>query len=107
MAKKKDGVNRSEEIRQLLKTKPELGPKEIMSTLAERGIHVSGSLVQFVKGRLKGRQDHKQKTEKAGAKAAGATKQDDPLTAIRMVKVLASRVGGMKKLKALVDAMSD
>ena len=36
MAKRKDGVNKSEEIRQVLKTNPEMPVKEILSTLAPK-----------------------------------------------------------------------
>jgi hypothetical protein len=106
MAKKKNGVNKSEEIRQLLKANPSIGAKEIVSTLGGKGIQVSQGLVHFVKGHLKGRKGRKKKTEKVVAKVAAATGNDDALTTVLKVNQLASEVGGLKKLKALVDAMS-
>jgi hypothetical protein len=107
VAKKKDGVNKSEAIRQLLKTNPEIKAKEIVSTLAGKGIPVSEGLVHFVKGQIKGRKDQKKKVEKAVPKVAATTGKDDPLVTVMKIKHLASELGGLKKLKALVDAMSE
>jgi hypothetical protein len=44
MAKKNSGVNKSEEIRQLLKANPKIEPKEVVAKLAEKGIKVSHGL---------------------------------------------------------------
>jgi hypothetical protein len=55
MAKKNDnGVNKSEEIRQLLKANPKITPKEVVTKFAEKGIEVSPALFYFVKGQIKG-----------------------------------------------------
>jgi hypothetical protein len=106
MAKKKNGVNKSEEIRQLLKANPGLSVKEIVSTLAGKGIKVGDNLIYYVKGNMKGRQARHKKGRQMIANVA-ATGNADPVATILKVKGWANEVGGMKKLKALVDALSE
>src|SRR5258708_31059918 len=52
MAKKTNGVNKSEEVRQLLKANPQIGSQEVVANLAEKGIKVSAGLFYFVKGKM-------------------------------------------------------
>src|SRR5258708_5596553 len=73
MARKKTGVNKSAEIRQLLKANPAAGAKDVVATLGGKGIHVSEGLVYFVKGHLKGRKARKKKAQAVVAKVAAAT----------------------------------
>jgi len=109
MAKKNDGVNRSEEIRQMLKTNPNIGPKEVTSILAKKGVDVSPALFYFVKGQMKGRKSRKIRAQKAVTKVADFTQgtRTDAVSTILKVKACATEVGGMKNLKALVEAISD
>lgn len=106
MAKKKNGVNKSEEIRQLLKTNPDMPVKEVVSTLAGKGIKVGDNLIYYVKGNMKGRQARHNKGRQMVASVA-ATGDSDPVKTILKVKAWANEVGGLKKLKALVDALSE
>jgi hypothetical protein len=108
MAKKND-INRSEEIRQLLKANPEIGPKEVVAKLAEKGIEVSNALFYFVKGQIKGRNARKTKVQKTVTKVAESTHttRTDAVSTILKVKAWAREVGGLKNLKALVEALSD
>jgi hypothetical protein len=106
MAKKKSDVNKSEEIRQLLRANPKMPVKEIVSTLAGKGIKVADTLVYFVKGKMKGRKGRRMKARQMVANVA-ATGNTDPVATILKVKHLANEVGGMKKLKALVDVLSE
>jgi len=111
MAKKNDnGVNKSEEIRQLLKANPKIESKEVMAKLAEKGIQVSHGLFYFVKGQIKGRKARKTKSsENTVTKVAESTHvtRTDAVSTILKVKSWAKEVGGMKNLKALVEALSD
>lgn len=109
MAKQKDGVNKSEEIRQLLKANPKISAKEVKATLGARGIEASEKLYYLVKGNILGRQAHKNKARKMVAKVAQSTGSGnaDALSTILRVKSWAHEVGGMKKLKALVEALSE
>ena len=109
MAKKRNGVNKSEEIRQLLKANPQLGEKETRAKLAERGIKVSSNLFYFVKGQMKGRKAQKNKAQRAVARIANSThvSRSDAVATILKVMSCADEVGGLKALKALVDALSE
>ncbi len=106
MAKQKNGVNKSEEIRRLFRSNPEMPVKEVVSTLAGRGIKVNDNQVYFVKGRMKGRQG-RQKHARQMVERVTATGNTDPVKTILKVKGWANEVGGLKKLKALVDALSE
>ena len=108
MAKRKNGVNKSEEIRQLLKAKPQIGAKEAIAALGAKGVEVSDALFYFVKGHIKGRKGRKKKAKQVVAKVAETNNvpKTDALSTILKVKALATDVGGLKKLKALVEALS-
>jgi hypothetical protein len=111
MAKKNDnGVNKSEEIRQLLKATPQITPKEVVATLAGKGIEVSPALFYFVKGQIKGRKARRTKSsQNTVTRVVESTHvaRTDAVTTILKVKAWAKEVGGMKNLKALVEALSD
>ncbi len=109
MAKKANGVNKSEEIRQLLKANPTIAPKEAVAVLGKKGIEVSENLVYLVKGKIQGRKSRKKKARKMVAKVAETTNvtKSDAVATILKVKALANDLGGLKKLKALVDALSE
>jgi hypothetical protein len=109
MAKKNGGVSKSEEIRLLLKANPEIGAQEAVAKLAEKGIKVSGNLFYFVKGQIKGRKARKKKAQRTVTKVAESTHatRSDAVSTILKVKSWANEVGGMKSLKALVEALSE
>ena len=106
MPKKKSDVNKSEEIRQLFRENPKMSAKDVVATLAGRGIKVNDNQVYFVKGRMKGRAGRHKKAQRMVANVT-ATGNTDPVATIIKVKRWANEVGGMKKLKALVDALSE
>jgi hypothetical protein len=105
MAKKKSGVNKSEAIRQLLRAHPEMPVKEIVSTLAAKGIKVADTLVYYIKGKLIGRKGRRKKARQMVLKVATATSNGNPVATILKVKGWAAELGGLKKLKALVDVL--
>jgi hypothetical protein len=109
MAKKKDGINKSEEIRQLLKANPEITASEAVAAMDAKGIKVSDNLYYFIKGQMKGRKGRKKKAQKLVAKVAETTGvvKSDALATILKVKALAADVGGLKKLRALVEALGE
>ena len=106
MAKRKDDVNKSEEIRKLLRANPQMPAQEIISTLAAQGIKVQNSLVYFIKGKMKRRKGRRKKAHQMVAKVA-ATGTTDPVRMVLMIKSCAGEIGGLRKLKALVDALSE
>lgn len=108
MAKKKaDGLNKSEEIRQILKAQPEMPVKEIVASLGSKGIKVTDTLVYFIKGKMSGRKRRRRKARQMVEKVAVHTSNGDPVATILKVRRLAEELGGMRKLKALVDVLSE
>jgi hypothetical protein len=106
MAKKrKTGVNKSEEVRKLLRANPKMKAKEVVADMAKRGLPITDNLVYFIKGKMKGRKRRQKKAQQIVAKVA-ATGNTDPVAAILKVQALASELGGLKKLKALVEVLS-
>ena len=106
MPRQKNSVNKSEEIRQVLKANPTMPVKEVVATVGEKGIRVRPNLVYFIKGKMKGRRGRHLKAQQMVA-SVSATGNTDPVATILKVKRWASEVGSMKKLKALVDALSE
>ncbi len=109
MAQQNSEVNKSEEIRTLLKANPKITAKEAVETLAKRDISVTASLFYFIKGREVGRSDdrRRQARQAAAKPAAAPTGEVDTLKTILKVKGFALELGGLKRLKALVDALSE
>jgi hypothetical protein len=115
MAKKAHAgeVNKSAEIRGLLKANPKITANEVIDTLGHRGIKVGASLFYFTKGKMKGRNGRRRQIRQnvasvigASGTAPGAT-SGDVLATIKKVKGLAAEVGGLRKLLALVEALSE
>ena len=108
MAKQKNGVNKSQAIRDLLKTNPSVSSKEAVAALKEKGIDISDQLFYFVKGKLHGRKGRRRRgrTMVAAVATNANVSKSDALSTILKIKALADEVGGMKRLKALLDALS-
>jgi hypothetical protein len=114
MAKKAQSgeVNKSQAIRELLKQNPEISATEAIDTLAKRGVKATTNLYYFVKGKMTGRKGRRRKIKREVANVMGSngsttsTATSDVLATIKKVKGLASEVGGLRKLAALVEALS-
>jgi hypothetical protein len=109
MTKRNNGVNKSEEIRQLLRANPNVSAKEVRDALRAKGIKISDKLYYLVKGKMLGKQSRKNKAQKMVAKFAASTGTGnaDALSTILKIKSCANQVGGLKKLRALVEALSE
>jgi hypothetical protein len=107
MASQKSDLSKSEEVRRLLQANPKVSAKEVIAILAERGITVTDSLYYFVKGKMKGRKSRREKASRVVAKVESATGKGDAVKTILSVKKWAAEVGGLKNLKALVDALCE
>jgi hypothetical protein len=110
MAKQKQkSVNKSQAVRDLLTENPNLSFQETSGTLATKGINLTKGLFYLVR---KGMKSKKRKTGKKVSSKMVATPSsngggDDALTTIKQIKGLATELGGMKNLKALVEALSE
>lgn len=107
MARQKGGVNKSEEIRQLLRENPKITSKETVEALAAKGIKISENLYYFIKGKMRGRRGRKKKADRMVAAVTTRTggSRHDAVATILKVKAFANEVGGLKNLKALVEAL--
>ncbi len=108
MAKEKPQteVNKSEEIRKLLRENPEIKAKEVVDTLAGRGIAVKPGLFYLIKGKMSVKKGRKKRgpREKVAA-AADGSRSTNPVTLVLNIKKLAEEAGGMAKLKQLIEAI--
>jgi hypothetical protein len=110
---KSGDVNMSEAIRDFLKEHPNATSTEAIDTLAAKGIKVKSSLFYFVKGKLKGKKGRRKKARQMVANVSatmssnGPMKTGDVVATILKVKHLAADVGGLKKLRALVEALGE
>jgi hypothetical protein len=101
----RDGVNKSDAIREALAQNPKAGPKDIVGLLAGRGIKVAPSLVYFIKSKAK---HDKRKQQRARVAAASErTGTSNPVEVVLRVKDIAREVGGIKNLKMLVDLLAE
>ena len=105
MARKKGGPNKSQAVRDLLKQKPDIAVKEVVATLADKGMKITPNLVYFIKGKMKAGKQRRKKVVRA-ARAATFSTNGDPVALIRDVRALAERSGGMERLKELVEALA-
>jgi hypothetical protein len=101
----KEGINKSEEIRKLLRENPKAKAKDIQAQLAQRDIKVSGNLIYLLKSKMYARKRRQRRA--TAVKAVSANGHGDALALIRKVKALAAEVGGMNKLKGLIEALSE
>ena len=100
-------------VQAFLKGNRKMTAKDVVSAMAEKGVSVTEGLVYFVKGNMKGKCTQKKKAEKAAVQVITATvstptlADGDALKTILKVKAFAAEVGGMKKLIALAEALSE
>jgi hypothetical protein len=108
MARKstRGGVNKSEAIRAVFMNTPDIKVRDLIEHLASQGIEVQSNLVYLIKGKLKGEKGRRGRPRKDAALAA-VSGNSDALSTIMKVKKLAVDVGGLRALKALVDALSE
>jgi hypothetical protein len=107
MGRQKGGVNKSQAVREILTKNPEMKAKEVVAALAEKGIEINTPLYYFIKGQMKGRKGRPKKVHQMEAGVAAPAAHSDALSTILKVKKLADDLGGLKKLRALVEALSE
>ena len=78
--------------------------KEVVSSLAGKGITIAPNLVYLIKGKMRGETSHRRKVNRNAAKVASTS--GNAVATIIKVKALAAEVGGLGTLRALVDALS-
>jgi hypothetical protein len=113
VAQRNGKPNKSEQVRDYLETNPSATAPEAIAALAKMGTKVTSSLVYSVKAKMKaskgpGKQ-HGKRAASATAKSvvSSPSSSTDVVSTVRKVKSLASEVGGLKNLMALVEALSE
>ena len=107
------GVSKSAEIRDLLMQNPKITANEAIAALSQKGIKINAGLFYFNKGKMKGRKGRRRKARQmvanvtATMNANGLAKTSEVVATILKVKHLAAEVGGLKKLKSLVEALGE
>lgn len=102
---KKNGVNKSAEIRAILDKDPKTPAKEIVAALSAKGIKVSQNLIYFIKAKM-GARRRKARRQKAVATARSGG-GSDPVQLVLKVRELAAQAGGIRNLKKLVDVLAE
>ncbi len=101
MPRKKQRGQKSAAIREMLQQDPTLPVREIVSTLAGRGIRVTPNLIYRIK--VKARSSRQKQAAQVG-RNGGTT---NPAQLVLRVKELAAQAGGMNQLKELVEVLAD
>ena len=106
MAKKKpaSGINKSEEIRQLLKTGV-TSPKEVQAALAARGIEVSPQMVSTVKNKVSARRS----ARKIGRQRLAVNKSAIPpdiKTLARFIRAVHD-IGGVAEARMILKELEE
>jgi hypothetical protein len=110
MAKRTSGPNKSDAIREYLKSNPDAPAKDVITNLQGKGLKVQSSLVYFIKGKMKAGKQRRAKVVSAARVASSngrAIGSGDAISLIREVKALAEKAGGYENLKGLVEALAE
>jgi hypothetical protein len=113
VAQRNGKPNKTEEVRDYLKANPSATAPQAITALAKKGTKVTPSLVYSVKAKMKsGKGPGKQHGKRAASvtsngSVSSTSGSNDVASTVRKVKGLASEVGGLATLKALVEALSE
>jgi hypothetical protein len=98
-------VNRSDAVREALAQYPKATTKEVIDLLAGKGMKVSSTLVYYV--RSKQNQARRKEKRDRVDQASRDTPAANPVEVVARVKALSREVGGIGRLKQLVDLLAD
>jgi hypothetical protein len=98
---KKSKVNKSQAIRDYLKTNRKAMPKDVVEALKAKGIKVSPQMVSTVKFNM---QKKKGKRRAAGRRASNGRPETVSLSSLLDAKKFVQTVGSFEKAKAALDS---
>ncbi len=105
--KANNGLNKSQAIRDAFAKTPDIKVRDLVANFKAQGIDIQPNLVYLIKGKLTGEKGRRRRINRNAAQVATASGNSDALATIIKVKKLAGDVGGLRALKALVDALSE
>mgnify|MGYP001090708735 CR=1 FL=1 len=104
-------VNKSQEIRDLLKSDPAIKATDVVKKLADKGVKITPALFYLVKGKVAGRKSRRKQNQRnavfLATKSQAGAKRSDAVAIIRKVKEIAAEVGGLRALSELIEALSE
>lgn len=107
MAKKKSGPNKSQAIRDYLKTHPKAGPTEVCNELKKKGMKIAPALVSNVKAALAGRKPGAKGAKRGPKPGAKAARNSETLnmSSLLAAKEFADSVGGVDRAVTVLKAL--
>jgi hypothetical protein len=98
-------VNKSAAVREILAKNFHTPVREIVSMLDQRGIRIHPNLVYLIKSKVRaGRRKQRRDKALANSKDLGIA---NPVELILEARKLATKAGGMRHLKQLVDVLAE
>jgi hypothetical protein len=107
MPKKKGGPNKSAAVRELLTQNPKSPVKEILDTMAGKGMKVTPNLVYFLRARMRADKRKLARQKTAPSLSSSNLHKSNTVELVRKVKLLAGELGGLKRLKELTEILAD
>ena len=98
-------ANRSDAVRETLAQHPKATTKEVINLLATKGVKVSSTLVYYVRSK-QSQARRKEKRDRVDL-VSRSTPAANPVELVARVKELAREVGGILRLKQLVDLLAE
>ena len=92
-------------IRKLLDSNPRMKTAEVVDALKSKGVKVTGNQVYLVKSKARGRKVRARRDRVQALMTGQSGTNLDAIVIVTRAKDLARDMGGMKKLKALVDLL--
>lgn len=95
-------LTKSARIRELLQQDPKMPVKDIVATLAAKGVKIPPSMVYYLRAKAKRRARRQQVRQVVGKNGAA-----NPVDLIVKVRSLANEAGGFDNLKQLVEILAN
>lgn len=105
MAKKSEGVNKSEAVRQFLAKSKRAKPATVVAALAEQGITITAQYVSTIRSNARRKKGKNKRGENGGATTRPASDKVSLATLVQ-AKRLADQLGGVAKAKEALDALA-
>jgi hypothetical protein len=107
MAKSNSGKTptKADAIREALAADPKASTKEVLATLAARGIQTSANHVYLIKSKNKDAKRRQKRLRLADTTSKAG--MPNPTQAVIEVKTQARQLGGLRNLKTLVDVLAE
>src|SRR5262249_9064169 len=97
-------TNKSQMVRDMLTENPKVLVKDVVQAMSAKGLKVSSNLVYLQRAKLRAK---KRRMGRSHANGMVYSSSADPINVIMRAKALANDVGGLNKLKQLVEVLAE